>query len=104
MEPGDVLLHHVKVLHGSTINASGLLRRVVYFDNRSWSWNEKYRWFHPDVLRARCRLYQHALHLRATHPYPGDDETFAYAPPPPLPAWRPGDPVDLHCPREPWPR
>ena len=45
MEPGDVLLHHVKVLHGSTVNQSQSLRRVIYFDSRAASWNEKYHWF-----------------------------------------------------------
>jgi len=99
MEPGDVLLHHVKVLHGSTVNTSGDLRRVVYFDNRAASWNDRYGWFARDVIEKRCRLYQYALHQRKTHPYPGDDETFAYSPPAGLPTWNPGDPIDLHAER-----
>jgi phytanoyl-CoA hydroxylase len=100
MEPGDVLLHHVKVLHGSTINQSNTLRRVVYFDNRAASWNEKYHWFKREVLEKRCKLYQYALYERKTNPYPSDDEQFAYTPPPGLPAWRPGDPIDLEASRE----
>jgi hypothetical protein len=99
MEPGDVLLHHVKVLHGSTVNQSRELRRVVYFDNRAWSWNERYRWYAPEVLEKRCRLFQYALHERATHPYAEDDEVFDYSPPPGLPRWMPGEPIDLHAPR-----
>jgi ectoine hydroxylase-related dioxygenase (phytanoyl-CoA dioxygenase family) len=99
MNPGDVLLHHVKVLHGSTMNRSNSLRRVVYFDNRAASWNEKYGWFARDVIESRCRLYQYALHERKTNPYPSDDETFAYAVPPGLPDWNPGDPIDLHAQR-----
>lgn len=95
MRPGDVLLHHVKVLHGSTVNTSRELRRVVYFDNRAAAWNEKYGWFHREVIEKRCRLYQYALHERKTNPYPSDDETFEYTPPPGLPVWRPGEPVDL---------
>jgi len=102
MEPGDVLLHHVKVLHGSTVNTSRELRRVVYFDNRAASWNDKYRWFRPDVLETRCRLYQFALHERKTNPYPSDDETFAYRVPNGLPVWNPGDPVDLYAQRIGW--
>lgn len=95
LSPGDVLLHHVKVLHGSTVNRSSQLRRVVYFDNRSVSWNEKYRWFAPEVLKKRCLLYQHALHVRKTNPYAMDDEVFEYTVPEGMPILKDGDPVDL---------
>lgn len=98
--PGDVLLHHVKVLHGSTVNHSNQLRRVVYFDNRAASWNEHYGWFPREVIEKRCRMYQYALHERKTHPYPSDDEVFDYTPPAGLPTWHPGEPVDLHAARE----
>jgi phytanoyl-CoA hydroxylase len=100
MEPGDVLLHHTKVLHGSTENRSNELRRVVYFDNRAASWIEKYGWFDRSVIEKRCRLFQYALHERKTNPYPSDDETFDYQPPAGLPVWNPGEPIDLHAPRE----
>lgn len=100
MEPGDVLLHHVKVLHGSTVNTSSELRRVVYFDNRAANWNDRYHWFSPEVIERRCRLYQYALNERKVNPYPSDDETFAYTPPEGLPVWNPGDPIDLHARRE----
>jgi hypothetical protein len=97
MEPGDVLLHHVKVLHGSTANRSDELRRVVYFDNRAASWNRQYSWFPQDVIEKRCRLYQYALHERKTNPYGSDDEIFEYSPPSDFPIWQPGEPVDLHA-------
>lgn len=97
MTPGDVLLHHVKVLHGSTMNHTNTLRRVVYFDNRAASWNDQYRWFARDVIEKRCKLYQYALHARKTNPYPSDDEPFEYAVPAGLPTWNPGDPIDLHA-------
>lgn len=100
VEPGDVLLHHTKVLHGSTANSSNQLRRVVYFDNRAASWNEKYGWFDRSVIEKRCRLYQYALHERKTNPYPSDDEVFDYKVPAGLPVWNPGDPIDLHAARE----
>lgn len=95
LEPGDVLLHHVKVLHGSTVNHSSDLRRVVYFDNRAASWNERYRWFDRSVLESRCRMYQYALSVRRAHPYPSDDEVFQYSPPEGLPLWYAGETVDL---------
>jgi ectoine hydroxylase-related dioxygenase (phytanoyl-CoA dioxygenase family) len=100
MEPGDVLLHHTKVLHGSTVNTSDELRRVVYFDNRAASWNERYGWFTREVIEKRCLLYQYALRERKSNPYPSDDETFAYTVPDGLPTWHAGDPVDLYARRE----
>lgn len=100
VEPGDVLLHHVKVLHGSDVNPSESLRRVIYFDSRAASWNAKYGWFPPTVLERRCRMYQAALHERAANPYASDDARFDYAPPPGLPLWRPGDPVETDIRRE----
>lgn len=102
LKAGDVLLHHVKVLHGSTVNRSGTLRRVVYFDNRAFSWNEKYRWFSRETMKKRIRLYQYALHLRRINPYPSDDETFDYELPEGFPRWNPGESVDLLCERLPW--
>jgi hypothetical protein len=100
MEPGDVLLHHVKVLHGSTVNRSNDLRRVVYFDNRAVSWNKKYGWFKHEVMEKRCRLYQYALHERRIKPYASDDECFAYELPADMPVWKPGDEIDVHAERE----
>ncbi len=100
VEPGDVLLHHVKVLHGSTVNRSRSLRRVIYFDNRAASWNEKYGWFPREVLEKRCLMYQYALHERKTNPYPGDDEQFDYQVPAGMPIWHEGDSIDLYVRRE----
>jgi len=100
VEPGDVLLHHVKVLHGSTVNRSNSLRRVIYFDDRSVSWNDKYGWFKRGILEKRCLMYQYALHERMANPYPSDDEAFDYKVPDGMPVWNPGDPVDLYAQRE----
>jgi ectoine hydroxylase-related dioxygenase (phytanoyl-CoA dioxygenase family) len=102
MTPGDVLLHHTKVLHGSTMNHSPTLRRVVYFDNRTVSWNRKYRWWADELMALRCRLYQYALYQRSINPYPMDDEVFEYRVPEGMPAWHPGDSIDLHACRETW--
>lgn len=98
--PGDVLLHHTKALHGSTMNHSASLRRVVYFDNRAVSWNRRYHWWKDEVMERRCRLYQYALHQRKTTPYPMDDEVFEYRVPDGMPVWHPGDPVDLQSSRD----
>ncbi len=100
LEAGDVLLHHVKVLHGSDSNRSDQLRRVIYFDNRAWSWNEKYRWFGDEVMEKRARLYQHALHVRRENAYDEDDQQMEYQPPAKFPTWNAGDAIDLESPRD----
>ena len=97
VEPGDVLIHNSKVVHGSPENKSGTQRRVVYFDNRSLSLNEKYQWWPHELMERRGVLYQSALYQRRTNPYPTDDECFEYSPPDGMPIWNPGDPVDLQC-------
>ena len=93
--PGDILLHHTKVLHGSRRNVSSQLRRVIYFDQRTPAWNEKYGWWKPDFLTQRCKLYQRALRERRTHPYASDDEQFSYQAPPDMPVWDEADNFDL---------
>jgi hypothetical protein len=87
MEPGDVLLHHTKVLHGSQNNTSSQLRRVIYFDQRTIAWNEKYRWWHPEFITQRCKLLQRAFHERRKAPYPSDEEQLGYQVPPGMPVW-----------------
>lgn len=95
MTPGDILLHHTKVLHGSQINTSRQLRRVIYFDQRTPAWNEKYHWWQPEFLTQRCKLFQRALHERRQNPYPSDEEQFAYHAPSGMPVWDASDNFDL---------
>jgi phytanoyl-CoA hydroxylase len=100
---GDLLLHHVKLLHGSQANTSDRVRRVVYFDNRAASWNnDTYHWFDADVMQRRCEMYQYALYQRRILPYKSDDEAFNYPVPDGLPKWEEGTPVDLVSERTPW--
>ena len=95
VEPGDILLHHTKVLHGSKINKSDSLRRVIYFDQRTPKWNERYKWWQQDFLTQRCKMYQRALHERTTNPYASDTEQFLYEVPHDMPTWVPEDTFDL---------
>jgi ectoine hydroxylase-related dioxygenase (phytanoyl-CoA dioxygenase family) len=99
VKPGDVLLHHTKCLHGSEVNRSGKLRRVVYFDNRAANWIRRYGWFQEPFVQSRYKLYQVAHHERRSRPYASDDETFNYTPPSDAVRWKPGEPVDLHASR-----
>ena len=93
--PGDILLHHTKVLHGSQVNESDQLRRVIYFDQRTPAWNERYHWWQPEFLTQRCKLYQRALNERQKNPYPSDEEQFAYQVPSSMPVWDESDDFDL---------
>jgi len=100
LKPGDALLHHTKVLHGSEVNRSGQLRRVVYFDNRAASWiKEVQSGLRSRSFRRATSSYQIAWHERRSKPYSSDDEKFAYTPPADAARWKPGDPVDLHASR-----
>ena len=101
LKSGDVLLHHTMVVHGSTVNSSGALRRVAYFDNRALRWNRAHKWWDEEVMARRCLMYQYALYQRQTKPYSSDHETFHYQPPSGMPIWQEGDDVDLLCKRDP---
>ncbi|MCG9129817.1 phytanoyl-CoA dioxygenase family protein [Candidatus Poribacteria bacterium] len=95
VEPGDILLHHTKVLHGSKINTTDTLRRVIYFDQRTPKWNETYKWWQNDFLTQRCKMYQRALRERSINPYTSDTEQFQYEVPADMPNWEPEDDFDL---------
>ena len=99
MEPGVVLLHHVMVLHGSVRNRSNSLRRAIYFESRSLSWNQEFLWYYDETMEKRCLLYQHALAERRANPYAPDDESFAYTPPPGMACWAAGHLIDRMCER-----
>ena len=96
MKPGDILLHDIMVLHGSTENRSAALRRVIYYEFRSASHIRKAGWWDDAWIAKRLNLLQHALNERKAHPYPSDDETFIYERPQRYaPDWQPGEPVEL---------
>ncbi|WP_309572951.1 phytanoyl-CoA dioxygenase family protein [Deinococcus sp.] len=70
MEPGDVLLHDVMVLHGSEPTPGGELRRTVYLEFRAaqqimhegpWDaeWVQRRLRLMPLALRAHARAFPH---------------------------------------------
>ncbi len=78
VEPGDILLHDIMVLHGSDINRKQSLRRVIYYEFRSarqilesGSWDK-------DWITARLKLLQSAIHERSVNPYPGEETQYPY--------------------------
>lgn len=100
MQPGDILLHHTRVLHGSQLNTSRQLRRVIYFDQRTIAWNEMYRWWRPEFIMQRCKLLQRAFYERSKAPYASDEEQFAYQVPLGMPVWDKLDEFDLRIEHE----
>ena len=96
MKPGDILLHDIMVLHGSTENHSRTLRRVIYYEFRSARHIMNAGWWDEEWVRRRLDMLQAALRERSEHPYPSDDETFDYARPAGYgPDWQPGAPLEL---------
>jgi ectoine hydroxylase-related dioxygenase (phytanoyl-CoA dioxygenase family) len=96
MKPGDVLLHDIMVLHGSTENRSPSLRRVIYYEFRSARHILQAGWWNEAWIGKRLDFLQKALLERKQEPYPSDDETFDYRRPEPYgPDWQPGSPVEL---------
>jgi hypothetical protein len=96
MKPGDILLHDIKVLHGSTTNRSPSLRRVIYYEFRSASHILKGKTWDEEWISKRLTFLQKALAMRKEDPYPMDDETYDYHRPEGFgPDWEPGAPVDL---------
>ena len=96
MKPGDVLIHDIMVLHGSTQNLSQTLRRVIYYEFRAASHIRSAGWWDDAWINKRLDFLQCALHERKLHPYGMDDEAFDYHRPERFqPHWRPGRPVEL---------
>ncbi|MES4792829.1 MAG: hypothetical protein C4321_07405, partial [Chloroflexota bacterium] len=96
MEPGDILLHDIMVLHGSDVNRAPSLRRVIYYEFRNaWQILSEGPW-DREWITQRLRMLQQAVHERAVHPYASDDVTPAYTPPPGWETgWQPGASVEL---------
>ncbi|MBW3624005.1 MAG: phytanoyl-CoA dioxygenase family protein [Armatimonadetes bacterium] len=96
MKPGDLLLHDIMVLHGSTENRSRALRRVIYYEFRSARHILNAGWWDAEWIGKRLNFLQAALLERKQQPYPSDDETYDYARPGGYgPDWQPDDPVEL---------
>jgi ectoine hydroxylase-related dioxygenase (phytanoyl-CoA dioxygenase family) len=93
MEPGDVLLHNILVLHGSPANASDKLRRVVYYEFRTAHVEDAIGPHVPAYIPLKQRLLAACIARRTVADYIPDDETpFTYQPPPPY------DLVDMDSP------
>jgi len=79
MEPGDVLLHNVLVLHGSRAT-SGPLRRVIYYEFRPADIELAHGPHTPEYVRAKQHVQAAAIRHRSTAPYAADDDVYGYCP------------------------
>ena len=84
MQPGDVLLHDILVLHGSPANASSNLRRVVYYEFRTAHVEDAIGPHVPAYIPLKQRLLLACIERRKMADYIDSSETpFTYNPPPP---------------------
>jgi ectoine hydroxylase-related dioxygenase (phytanoyl-CoA dioxygenase family) len=87
MKAGDVLLHNIRLAHGSHKSYAPTIRRTLYyeFDRLNWLVREGSRPEYPINecwVQDRLRLMMHALDLRRKAPYAQVEEPFHYQVPP----------------------
>lgn len=61
MNPGDVLLHDVMVFHGSPPTKGGPLRRTLYYEFRSFEWNQDASIWSDEWVNRRVKLIPYAM-------------------------------------------
>lgn len=79
MQPGDVLLHNILVLHGSPPTRSNL-RRVVYYEFRPIRTELALGPHVPTYIPIKQRLLLHCLKHRAASPVSRGEKPFTYKP------------------------
>jgi phytanoyl-CoA hydroxylase len=79
MEPGDVIVHDVMVLHGSEATR-GALRRVIYYEFRPLDVEDDHGPHTPEYIEAKQHVLAAALRHRAATPYASGEIPFAYRP------------------------
>lgn len=81
MNPGDVLLHNILLLHGSPA-AQSKLRRVVYYEFRPIEVELKIGPHTPEYIPLKQKFLLSCLHKRAAAPYARNEQAFVYNPTP----------------------
>lgn len=81
LNAGDVLLHNVRLLHGSPPNASPKLRRVVYYTFHT----VHVEWVHGphtrEYIAAKQKVLRACIRQRRQMPYAAGEPAFEYRPP-----------------------
>jgi phytanoyl-CoA hydroxylase len=87
LKAGDVILHNVRLIHGSPRSQGGALRRTVYYEFQSLGELLKQGGPRPGFaptdtfIRDRMRLLMKAIDERRNAPYAQDETPFDYQPP-----------------------
>jgi hypothetical protein len=87
VKAGDVLLHNVRLIHGSPRSNGGALRRTLYYEFQSIAAMQKQngpRPAHPlrnNFIEDRIRLLMRAVDQRKSAPFAEDETPFDYKPP-----------------------
>ena len=85
MRAGDVLVHDIRLVHGSHRSRGERLRRTLYYEFQSLGWMQR-EGLRPGAetriddtwARARIRLTQHAIETRKACPYAAGEIPFDY--------------------------
>lgn len=81
LQAGDVLLHNVRLLHGSPPNSSPKLRRVVYYTFHT----VHVEWVHGphtrEYVTAKQKVLRACIRERSRMPYAAGETPFDYRPP-----------------------
>lgn len=72
MQPGDVLLHDILVLHGSPANSSNYLRRVIYYEFRTARVESDLGPHLPSYIPLKQRVLLNCIELRSESTYVND--------------------------------
>ena len=85
MQPGDVLFHEIRLLHGSRVNTSPNLRRIIYYEFRTASVELQNGPHTPEYIPIKQNVLRTCIEQRKQADYiPADETPFVYAPPPPF--------------------
>lgn len=103
VQAGDVLLHDIRLVHGSPRSQGGALRRTLYYEFQSLAEMDNQGGPRPGFphtkayVRDRIRLLMHAVEQRKQAPYAQDEEAFDYNAPAgyDVEPFAPGEPVNL---------
>lgn len=92
MEPGDVILHDIKVLHGSPEGKGNALRRTVYYEFRPGEVEAEFGPHTLQYLTLKQELLLDCLERRKRTAYGAQEEPYEY---------RPSGALAMHAPRKP---
>ena len=81
LKAGDVLLHNVRLLHGSPPNESSKLRRVVYYTFHTVHVEWEHGPYTREYVAAKQKVLRACIRKRRQVPYAAGETPFEYRPP-----------------------